>query len=200
MLRKIVIGVVLVVLGIFTFGLISKGGFGPPPSGFSGIKSQSNQPSCPDPLILQTPIDINKVTSILYPGQERGGDFKPHGGFRFDNSKNDEIEVKAPMDAVLSDASRYIEQGEVQYLFDFQNSCGIRYRFNHLLVLTPKFAKIVEGLPKPKEGDSRTTHIEEEVSVSEREVIATSVGLIKNSNVFVAVSYTHLTLPTTPYV
>ncbi len=142
-------------------------------------------PECPEPLILQTPVDINKVTSILYPGQERGGDFKPHGGFRFDSSKNDEIEVNVPMDAVVSDGSRYIEQGEVQYLFDFQTPCGIRYRFDHLLVLTPKFAKIGEGLPQPKEGDSRTTHLNPEVSVIQGEVIATAVGLIGSSNVFV---------------
>lgn len=45
-------------------------------------------PACPDPLILQTPVDLTLATAILYPGQERGGDFKPHGGFRFDNSKN----------------------------------------------------------------------------------------------------------------
>lgn len=66
---KIIIGVVLLVLGIFAFGLVSKGGFGLPPS--------KQLTECPDPLILQTPVDINKVTSILYPGQERGGDFKP---------------------------------------------------------------------------------------------------------------------------
>ena len=185
-IRKIITAIVLVVLGIFAFGLLTKGGFGPPPPGFPGSKNESKQSlECPDPLILQTPIDINKVTSILYPGQERSGDFKPHGGFRFDNSKNDEIEVRAPMDAVLSDASAYIEQGEVQYLFDFQAPCGIRYRFDHLLILTPKFAKVVEKLPEAKEGDSRTTHIEEVVNVTEGEVIATAVGLRGGSNVFV---------------
>jgi len=185
MLSKIIIGVIILAAGVWAFGMISKGGFGPRPSGFPGSQTQSNQSSCPDPLVLQTPVDIKKVTFILYPGQERGGDFKPHGGFRFDNSKNDEIVVKAPMDAILSDASRYIEQGEVQYLFDFQNSCGIRYRFDHLLVLTPKFAQIAENLPPAKVDDSRTTHVSPEVSVTAGEVIATSVGLRNNKNVFV---------------
>lgn len=140
-------------------------------------------PPCPDPPILQTPVDLSKVTAILYPGQERGGDFKAHGGFRFNSSKNDDIEVKTPMDAILTDASRYIEMGELQYMFDFQNDCGIRYRFDHLLVLTPKFAKIVEKLPKPKLNDSRTARINENVTVTKGEVIATSVGL--KDNVFV---------------
>ena len=183
MLPKVIIGVVLIVVGVMAFGIIT--GKGEPPPFLAGPQSQSDQPACPDPLLLQTPVDLNKVTAIFYPGQERGGDFKPHGGFRFDNSKNDEIEVKAPMDGVLSDASQYIEQGEVQYLFDFQAPCGIRYRFDHLLVLTPKFAKIVEGLPEPKEGGSHTSHISTTVSVTQGEVIATAVGLRGNSNVFV---------------
>lgn len=185
MLPKIIIGVILLVLGIMAFGLVSKGGFGEPPSGFPRPQSQSKQlQPCPDPLVLQTPIDINKVTSILYPGQERGGDFKPHGGFRFDNTQNNEIEVRAAMDSELQDASRYIEQGEVQYMFDFQSDCGIRYRFDHLLTLAPKFAEMVEKLPEPKVGDSRTTNIEP-ISVKQGEVIATAVGFKNNKNVFV---------------
>lgn len=142
-------------------------------------------PSCPEPLILQTPVDLDKVTSILYPGQVRGGDFKPHGGFRFDNSKNNEVEVKIPINAVFIEGSRYIEQGEVQYMFDFQTPCGIRYRFDHLLTLTSRFAKIAENLPQPKENDSRTSRIEEEINVTQGEVIAIAVGIKNNNNVFV---------------
>ncbi|QQG43188.1 MAG: hypothetical protein HYW45_03230 [Candidatus Daviesbacteria bacterium] len=183
MLPKVIIGVVLVVLGIMIFGFLTRGGFGPPPPGFP-LVSQSQQPPCPEPLILQTPVDLNQVTSILYPGQERGGDFKPHGGFRFDNSKNDEIEVRAAMDSELQDASRYIEMGEVQYMFDFVAPCGIRYRFDHLLTLAPKFTAMAEKLPKAKVDDSRTTHIEP-VSVKQGEVIATAVGFKNNTNVFV---------------
>lgn len=141
--------------------------------------------SCSNPLTLETPVDLSLVTSILYPGQTRGGDYKAHGGFRFDSSKNDEITVKAPMDAVVSDASRYIEQGEVQYMFDFVNACGIRYRFDHLLVLEPKFAKIIEKLPPAKVDDSRTTRIDPPVSVKQGEILATAVGLRQSKNVFV---------------
>ena len=180
MLPKIIIGVVLVILGIMTFGIISGKGEPPP---FLADKP-SDQPPCPDPL-LQTPVDLTKVTAILYPGQVRGGDFKPHGGFRFDNSTNNEIEVRAPMDADLSEASQYIEQGEIQYLLDFLSDCGIRYRFDHLLVLSPKIAKAVEGLPKPKTDDTHTNSVKGEVKVSRGEVIATAVGFKENNNVFV---------------
>lgn len=182
MLPKIIVGVVLIILAVLTFGLIFKKG--EPPHFLSGSPT-TKQTNCPKPLILQTPVDLSKVTSILYPGQVRGGDFKPHGGFRFDNSKPEEIEVKAPMEAKFVEGSRYIEQGEVQYMFDFQTPCGIRYRFDHLLVLTPKFAKIAESLPKPKENDSRTSRITSELSVITGEVIATAVGFRRNNNTFV---------------
>jgi len=154
------------------------------PNGNTPLQSL-NAPSCPDPLVLQTPVDLGKVTAILYPGQERGGNFKAHGGFRFDNSKPEEITVKASLDSYITDASRYIEMGEVQYMFDFQNDCGIRYRFDHLLVLSPKLAKIAENLPEAKIDYSKTTHINENVKVVQGEVIATAVGFKNNNNVFV---------------
>lgn len=186
MLSKIIIGVVLVVIGIFAFGFFTKGEPEFPPSNSPTESSESKQsPDCPESIALQTPVDINKVTSILYPGQERSGDFKPHGGFRFDSSKNDEIEVRAPIDAVLAYASRYIVQGEIQYTLDFQTPCGIMYRFGHLLTLAPKFAAIAVKLPEPKENDSRTTSIEEGVKVTQGEIIATAVGFRNTKNVFV---------------
>ncbi|MBI2029818.1 hypothetical protein HYT02_05355 [Candidatus Gottesmanbacteria bacterium] len=69
--------------------------------------------------------------------------------------------------------------GEIQYTFDFAHPCGIRYRFGHLLVLTPKFQAIAEKFPLPKGLDSRTTMVEEPIEVKQGEVIATAVGLTK---------------------
>lgn len=147
--------------------------------------SNVGAPPCPEPLTLQTPVDLSKATSVLYPGQVRGGNFKAHGGFRFDGTADNAIEVKAPMDANLTDASRYIEQGEVQYLLDFQSNCGIRYRFDHILALSAKFISIAEKLPQPKVDDSRTTHINQDIKVSAGEVIATKIGFKSTNNVTV---------------
>jgi len=132
---------------------------------------------CPDPFIFKMPIDLNKVTSILYPGQIRGGNYKAHGGFRFDGYKPDEITVTAPYDARIIAGARYPVNGEVQYTFDFEHPCGVRYRFGHLLKLTPKFMEIAEKFPLPKGLDSRTTQVDPPVEVKEGEVIATAVGL-----------------------
>ncbi|MBI3290421.1 hypothetical protein HYZ78_03435 [Candidatus Microgenomates bacterium] len=185
MLPKVIIGVVLLIglfllVGFFTHGRdeIFKG----TPLENTSFQSQDKQ-TCPDPLVLQTPVDLDKVTGILYPGQERGGHFKYHGGFSFANSKYDEIEVRAPFDAKVTDGVHYIETGRVQYMFDFETSCGIKYRFDHLAVLSSKFAEIAENLPEAKVDDSRTTSIRGDIQVTQGEVIATAVGYPENPGV-----------------
>ena len=188
MKSKIIIGIILVVLGIFAFGIIS--GKGKPPPFLTGFSS--NQSPCPNPLVIQTPVELAKVTSILYPGQMRGGDFKPHGGFRFDNSKPDEIVVRAPLDGTLREAQAYMESDEIQYLLDFENPCGIVYRFDHLVSFAPKFAEVVKRLDVINEENWRSgkgVHQPEmgsfNINVKQGEVIATAVGFRKTNNTFV---------------
>jgi len=137
--------------------------------------------NCGDILTLETPVNLDLVTSILYPGQVRGGDYKPHGGFRFDNSDN-KIFVRIPIDSYIIRGSRYIESGQVQYLIEFKNDCGVSYRFDHLLVLSEKLQTIADTLPEAKEGDSRTINLKS-VEFSVGEEIATEVGI--PGNVFV---------------
>lgn len=137
--------------------------------------------ACPE-LLFQAPVDLDLVTSILYPGQFRGNDFKPHGGFRLDGGQGTAVEVRAPMSAWVVDGSRYLEDGIVQHLFDFEHPCGLRYRFDHLLVLSPKLAALAEGLPEPSESDSRTWEVPR-TAVEAGELLATEVGV--PGNVFV---------------
>ncbi|MDP2684355.1 MAG: hypothetical protein Q8P20_04815 [bacterium] len=148
-----------------------------------GYIPSSTPPECPDPLVLQTPVDLNKVYSILYPGQERGGDFKPHGGFRFADGTDDEIRVTIPMDARLLEGVRYYENDYLQYMFSFINNCGIMYRFDHLATLSEELEEIVSELPEPKVDDTRTYHFLENYEYNSGDVIATTVG--EGDNVFV---------------
>lgn len=137
--------------------------------------------TCPSPL-LQSPVDLTKATSILYPGQTRGGDYKKHGGFRFDNSQTTDITVTIPLHAQLKSMSRYIERGVTQYLMDFTTECGYTFRFDHLLTLTPKFQAIADTLPAAQVDDSRTTNVDP-VTVTTGETVAIAVGM--SSNAFV---------------
>lgn len=142
--------------------------------GSNGWKARTTPPACVSPLGLQMPVDIKKATGILYPGQVRGSNYKPHGGFRFDKSRNKDITVKIPLDGSLIRASRYIEGGEVQYLLMFVSDCGILYKFDHLLTLAPKFQALVNTLPKPKKDDSRTTDFSSPIIVKRGETLATA--------------------------
>ncbi len=141
-------------------------------------RHMSQSTTCSAPFIFNVPIDISKATAVLYPGQERNGDYKAHGGFRFDHSRPDEISVLAPIDAAVIAGAKYPVNGELQYTFDFENSCGIRYRLGHLLKLTPKFQAIAERFPLPTTLDSRTTEVYPPISIKKDEVIAIAVGLM----------------------
>lgn len=149
----------------------------------TGEKS-GEESACPAQPMLASPTDLSLATAVLYPGQVRGNDYKPHGGLRFDNNQSHEISVKVPMDAQLTSGSRYIEQGETQYLLEFTTPCGIKYRLDHLLTLSDKFQKAADAsLPAAKPDDSRTTDFTPAVDVVAGEAIATAVGFAKTGNV-----------------
>lgn len=133
-------------------------------------------PTCPSPLNLPLPVDLSRVTSILYPGQVRG-DYKAHGGFRFDMSgQTTAVEVRAAMAGRVTRAARYLASGEIQYTVDIENDCGIMFRYGHLRDLPSKIQAIMDTLPPAVELDSRSTRITG-VTVSAGEVVATGVGL-----------------------
>ncbi len=148
-----------------------------------GWQANGTPPACPSPLNLKVPANLSLATAVLMPGQPRGGNYKPHGGLRFDNQKDNNITVTVPMDAQLVRGARYISEGQVQYTFDFITPCGLMHRLGHLLVLEPKYQKIAETFPAAAEGDSRTNNVNPPVEVKAGEVIATQVG-VKNNTFF----------------
>ncbi|HLE49053.1 MAG TPA: hypothetical protein VI819_03425 [Patescibacteria group bacterium] len=147
-------------------------------------KSVGSPPTCPDPFTFPAPADLSLASGILYPGQIRGGDYKPHGGARFDNLPNNELNVYSPFDGKLYQAARHLESGEMQYSLYFINDCGMMYKLDHLRKLTDKFERLLEPIPTGAEGDSRTTMINPAVFISKGELVATEVGIIKTKNVF----------------
>lgn len=78
-------------------------------------------------------------------------------------------------------AWRYIESGEVQYLFDIVNSCGVMHRFDHLLTLSSRFQALADTLPAPT-ASSATTVFPAGTTVTEGETIATAVGFRNSGN------------------
>lgn len=143
-------------------------------------RSDATPPSCANPLEIPSPVDVAKATSVLYPGQYRGGNYKPHGGFRFDTSAYNAITVTVPLDARVVSASRYLEGGSTQYLFDLYTSCGIRMRFDHLNTLSTVFQNIADQLPAAQEGNTQTTVLGKPVIVKAGDLVATAVGTPTN--------------------
>jgi len=129
-------------------------------------------PACPNPLVLQSPVNLDLVTSVLYPGQNRGGDFKPHGGFRTDEA-TEPIVVKAPIEGYVWRVAKFTDGAGIHYMFDIQHPCGIMYRLGHLGAVPPKLEAIFDSVPQREFGDSRTTEVEP-VYVNLGETIATN--------------------------
>jgi hypothetical protein len=152
---------------------------------FNGTSWSSNStpPECPNPYIIQTPIDVNKVTAALWPGQVRG-DYKGHGGFRFNDTDGANINVRAPVDSYLVQASQYLSGGDKQYLLFFSVPCGYFYRFDHIRTLPENLQEALKDLPPAIEGNSRTTRLNPPLFIRQGEIVGTSVGIFP-SNIFV---------------
>ncbi len=115
-------------------------------------------PACPEPLEFQSPVDLDLATSILYPGQIRGGDFKPHGGIT--TSGAEKTEIRAPFDGYIVDVAHFTDEFGIHYMFDIQHPCGIMHRIGHLgNTLAPKFQAIIDTVPIRSYRDSRTTEV-----------------------------------------
>ena len=101
-------------------------------------------------------------------------------GFRFEHSLPSDILVKAPIDARVIAGARYpVNTGDIQYVFDFEHPCGMRYKLGHLLTLSPTFQAIAEKFPMPSGLDSRTTQVYPPIEVKQGELIATAVGMTR---------------------
>lgn len=147
-----------------------------------GWQASETPPKCKEPIGFSTPpSDLSTATAILYPGQTRGGNYKPHGGLRYDNSGGN-VTVRAIYDGKLVSGARYIEMGEVQYMFTIVNDCGIAYRFDHLLTLAPRIQTVIDTLPAPQPNNSQTTNFQAPISIKAGDIVATAVGFPKIRN------------------
>ncbi len=138
-------------------------------------------PECPD--VLVPAVDVSAATGVLYPGQVRG-EYKPHGGFRFDGLGAYDVPVASPIDGTLVRGAQYLTSGEIQYTVDIVHPCGLMVRLGHLRELTPEWEAYFEDFPPPVELDSRTTMFDPAPTVAAGEPVAVAVGIVGTSNTF----------------
>ncbi|HEY4514061.1 MAG TPA: hypothetical protein VJH69_01935, partial [Candidatus Paceibacterota bacterium] len=113
-------------------------------------------PACPEPLILPSPVKLDLVTAILYPGQVRGDgpeDFKPHGGFTL-KAGNKNVELLAPMDGYLTSVAKFTDEFGLHYALTFTHPCGIQFGGGHFGALPPDIQAIIDKVPLKPYGDS----------------------------------------------
>jgi len=154
---------------------------------YEGYKPDGTTPACSTPIVKQFPADINKVTSVIYPGQYWGSIYRPYGGLRFDSSANDEISVKAPFDGTVIDGGAYIADGtenDVQYAFDVMNDCGVMYHIGYLLTLSKPLQEIAKKFPPAEAGNYQTTKIDPALKLKAGSLLASAVGTASGKNVF----------------
>jgi hypothetical protein len=149
-----------------------------------GWRASRQAPDCPAQPMLKAPADLSKATSVLYPGQTRG-QYKPHGGLRFDTITDNNITVTSPFDGYVVKATRNFAQGttEIQYGFDIMSDCGVMTRLGHLREIPDNLQAIVSKLPEASE-NSRIENVNPPVRVKQGDVLATKVGLISEKNTF----------------
>jgi hypothetical protein len=143
-------------------------------NGTKWVASGGTVPTCPSPFMVRLPVNIAQAYSVLYPGQVRGGQYKPHGGFRLDGHAYDSITITAPFDGYVVDGSRHYEGADIQYYFDFIHPCRIRYRLDHLNTLSPTMAKLADQLPAPTTGSQ--SYVVTPTFIPAGTVVATAVG------------------------
>lgn len=148
--------------------------------GFMPSPPEAQTPECGD-LGWTLPLaDLSLVVGRLEPGQIRGGDYKAHGGFRMQTS---EVTVVSAINGQITSVAAYLENasgssenGEVQYLIEIQNPCGIQIRYDHLKALGETVQKVLEDNGVKTRQDSRTTFIQPPAPIQAGDVIATAVG------------------------
>lgn len=137
---------------------------------------EGTPPACPEPLVLESPIDVNLVTGILYPGQVRGDgpkDFKPHGGFTL--KPNSKIEIKAPMDGYLVSVAKFTDEFGYHVGLTFQHPCGIQFGGGHWGALPPDIQAVVDKVPLKGFKESQTEPIIPPYFVKKGQVIVTGL-------------------------
>jgi hypothetical protein len=146
----------------------------------------STPPDCPAQPMLSVPVEPRLITSVLYPGQYRGdpsdiNNYKSHGGFRFDNLKNNDVQIRMPISGYVTETARYTVQGQTQATFNVQNPCGVMVKFGHLLKLSSQFQAIADKATVNPRADSHTTAVNPPVYVKKGDLVATRTGIPGNT-------------------
>lgn len=148
-------------------------------------KSSATPPVCDNPIRIVSPVDLTKVSSIIYPGQVRDGNYDSAGGFVFQDNSNETISVNSPLAASVMKANRYLEQNKTRYIFEFITPCGILYRLDRLSNLSAPFQNLADTLPAAVENIKTLFVPGSLLVVNAGDLIATTGGLLETGKIII---------------
>lgn len=152
-IRKIIIGIVLVVVGIMTFGFFTRGGLGPPPPGFPGGVNESTKDE--EKFITANPLDLSEISSLSkfrscmghdYSGKNTSGETETNRSMKHYITLKEGIEKAkafAPFDGEVSSIEQP-ERGYQVWLKPDANS-NFAFIFFHLEPQVKKGDKVKAG-------------------------------------------------------
>lgn len=144
------------------------------------VQKKAEQCSSTPRILL--PVEYTSIFSLSYPGIERDGSYITTSRLKLKSSTN-EVKLYLPFKAQLVEGSRYLEQGETQYMLSFETVCKFRVTYDHLSVVALEFLDDISRLPV----QSSTTKSLVKISGKEYDsgaVVATRAGFVVANNTF----------------
>ena len=144
------------------------------------VRSQAEQ--CSTSPKLSLPVESSSISTLTYPGLERDGAYVTTSRLKLKSSTN-EVRILLPLKARLVGASRYLEQGETQYMLSFETSCKYKISYDHLSVVALEFLDDISKLP------DQSANTKSLVKIAGKEydpgaVVATRAGYVITNNTF----------------
>ena len=144
--------------------------------------STGTPPDCPSPLIDDGAlVDVSAVTSKLWPGQVRDGEYLVNGTFRWsgpDEPFPDGVTITMPFDGYITGAWQFLKAGSYLFGLNIVHPCGLMVRLSKMHDPSPEVkAAVLDAMGEAREKDSRETFYNPGIWLPKGTVLATSVGV-----------------------
>ncbi len=123
-----------------------------------------------EPIFSHHVTDISKLNAVIPPPSLVQGDLKAHS---YLDTRKHRVPVYAPVDMLFVDGTFYKTSQGGEYMLDFEVSCEVSIRFDHILEPVESIKHMLPSIPMD---DSRTHGVSVPVQFSAGDLIAYTTG------------------------